>query len=178
MSTRKVVGHLRELYGIDVSPDLISALTDAVLEEVTAWQARPLEAIYALIFFDALRVKIREEGLVPNRAVHIALGVRADGTKQIPGLWLEQNESAKFWLRVKFKRAGRQLKFLRTRLQRPPLNRNGLLHESEQEHSRWLSRIFAPSPIPFNQAPSSPFAGGQPSHQYASATAIVGPANI
>src|SRR6187397_854859 len=100
MSTREIVGHLRELYGIDASPDLISAVTDAVLEEVAAWQARPLEAAYPLVFFDALRVKIRDEGLVRNRAVHIALGVRADGTKEILGLWLEQNEGAKFWLRV------------------------------------------------------------------------------
>ena len=100
MSTREIVGHLRDLYGIEVSPDLISAVTDAVLEEVAAWQARPLEAVYPLIFFDALRVKIRDEGLVRNKAVHIALGVRADGTKEILGLWLEQNEGAKFWLRV------------------------------------------------------------------------------
>jgi hypothetical protein len=100
MSTREIVGHLRELYGIEVSPDLISAVTDAVLEEVAAWQARPLEAVYPLVFFDALRVKIRDEGLVRYRAVHIALGVRADGTKEILGLWLEQNEGAKFWLRV------------------------------------------------------------------------------
>src|SRR5207237_6225630 len=100
LSTREIVGHLRDLYGIDVSPDLISAVTDAVLEEVTAWQARPLEATYPLIFFDALRVKIRDEGMVRNKAVHIALGVRADGTKEILGLWLEQNEGAKFWLRV------------------------------------------------------------------------------
>src|SRR6187397_3119629 len=100
MSTREIVGHLRELYGIDVSPDLISAVTDAVLEEVAAWQARPLEAIYPLIFFDSLRVKIRDEGLVRNRAVHIALGVRADGTKEVLGLWLEQQEGAKFWLKV------------------------------------------------------------------------------
>src|SRR6476469_9624637 len=70
MSTREIVAHLRELYGIEVSPDLISAVTDAVLEEVAAWQARPLEAIYPLIFFDALRVKIRDEGLVRNKAVH------------------------------------------------------------------------------------------------------------
>ena len=100
MSTREIVGHLRELYGIDVSPDLISTVTDAVLEEIAAWQARPLEAIYPLVFFDALRVKIRDEGLVRNKAVHIALGVRADGAKEILGLWLEQNEGAKFWLRV------------------------------------------------------------------------------
>jgi len=100
MSTREIVGHLRDLYRIEVSPDLISAVTDAVLEEVAAWQARPLEPVYPLIFFDALRVKIRDEGLVRNKAVHIALGVRADGTKEILGLWLEQNEGAKFWLRV------------------------------------------------------------------------------
>jgi putative transposase len=100
MSTREIVGHLRDLYRIEVSPDLISAVTDAVLEEVAAWQARPLEPVYPLIFFDALRVKIRNEGLVRNKAVHLALGVRADGTKEILGLWLEQNEGAKFWLRV------------------------------------------------------------------------------
>jgi putative transposase len=100
MSNREIVGHLRELYGIDVSPDLISAVTDAVLEEITVWQARPLEPVYPLVFFDALRVKIRDEGLVRNKAVHIALGVRHDGGKEILGLWLEQNEGAKFWLRV------------------------------------------------------------------------------
>ena len=100
MSTREIVGHLRDLYGIDISPDLISAVTDAVLEEVASWQARPLEAVYPLMFLDALRVKVRDEGLVRNKAVHIALGVRADGTKEILGLWLEQNEGAKFWLRV------------------------------------------------------------------------------
>jgi putative transposase len=80
MSTREIVGHLRELYGIEVSPDLISAVTDAVLEEVAAWQARPLEPVYPIVFFDALRIKVRDEGLVRNKAVHIALGVRADGS--------------------------------------------------------------------------------------------------
>src|SRR3954451_19207467 len=100
MSTREIVGHLRELYGIEVSPDLVSAVTDAVLDEIAAWQARPLEPVYPLVFFDALRVKIRDEGLVRNKAVHIALGVRADGTKEILGLWIEQTEGAKFWLRV------------------------------------------------------------------------------
>src|SRR5215204_3377100 len=100
MSTREIVGHLRELYGVEVSPDLISTVTDAVLEEIAAWQARPLEPVYPLVFFDALRVKVRDEGLVRNKAVHIALGVRADGSKEILGLWLEQNEGAKFWLRV------------------------------------------------------------------------------
>ena len=100
MSNREIVGHLGELYGIDVSPDLISVVTDAVLDEIAAWQARPLEPVYPLVFFDALRVKIRDEGLVRNKAVHVALGVRHDGGKEILGLWLEQNEGAKFWLRV------------------------------------------------------------------------------
>ena len=100
MSVREIQGHLRELYGIDVSPDLVSAVTDAVLDEVAAWQNRPLEAVYPLVFFDALRVKVRDEGLVRNKAIHIALGVRADGTKEVLGLWVEQNEGAKFWLRV------------------------------------------------------------------------------
>lgn len=100
MSTREITGHLRELYGIDVSPDLISTVTDAVLEEVAAWQQRPLDPAYPLVFFDAIRVKIRDEGMVRSKAIHIALGVRADGRKEVLGLWIEQNEGAKFWLRV------------------------------------------------------------------------------
>src|SRR4249919_1481422 len=100
MSTREIVGHLRELYGIEVSADLVSTVTDAVLDEIAAWQARPLEPVYPLVFFDALRIKVRDEGLVRNKAIHIALGVRADGAKEVLGLWLEQNEGAKFWLRV------------------------------------------------------------------------------
>ncbi len=100
MSTREISGHLRELYGIDVSADLISTVTDAVIEEVTAWQNRPLEPTYALVFLDAIRVKIRDEGLVRNKAIHVAIGVRADGAKEVLGLWIEQNEGAKFWLRV------------------------------------------------------------------------------
>src|ERR671927_39339 len=100
MSTREIQGHLRELYGIEVSPDLVSAVTEAVLDEVAEWQERPLEPLYPLIFFDALRVKGRDEGTVKNKAVHLALGVRPDGTKEILGLWIEQSEGAKFWLRV------------------------------------------------------------------------------
>jgi putative transposase len=100
LSVREIQGHLAELYGIDVSPDLISAVTDAILEEIAAWQDRPLEAVYPLVFFDALRVKIRDEGTVRNKAVYLALGVRADGRKEILGLWIEQTEGAKFWLRV------------------------------------------------------------------------------
>lgn len=100
MSTREITEHLRELYGVDASPDLISTVTDAVLEEVAAWQARPLDAAYPLVFFDAIRVKIRDEGIVRNKAIHIALGVRADGGKEVLGMWIEQSEGAKFWLRV------------------------------------------------------------------------------
>jgi putative transposase len=100
MSTREIQGHLRELYGIDISPDLVSAVTDAVLDEVAEWQNRPLEALYPLVFLDALRVKVRDEGTVRNKAVYVALGVRPDGTKEVLGLWIEQTEGAKFWLRV------------------------------------------------------------------------------
>src|SRR6195952_2031254 len=100
MSTREIQGHLREIYGIDISPDLVSAVTDAVLDEVTEWQNRPLEALYPLVFLDALRVKVRDEGTVRNKAVYVALGVRHDGTKEVLGLWIEQTEGAKFWLRV------------------------------------------------------------------------------
>src|ERR1700692_3500492 len=100
MTVREIQGHLLELYGLEVSPDLISTVTDAVLETVAEWQNRPLEPMYPLVFFDALRVKIRDEGLVRHKAVHIALGVRHDGGKEILGMWLEQNEGAKFWLRV------------------------------------------------------------------------------
>jgi putative transposase len=100
MSTRSIRDHLEELYGIDVSPDLVSAVTSAVLEEVAEWQGRPLDACYPLVFFDAIRVKIRDEGFVRNKAVYIALGILPDGTREVLGLWIEQTEGAKFWLRV------------------------------------------------------------------------------
>ena len=100
MTVREIQGHLVELYGLEVSPDLISTVTDAVLETVAEWQNRPLEEMYPLVFFDALRVKIRDEGLVRNKAVYVALGVTPEGTKDILGLWIETSEGAKFWLRV------------------------------------------------------------------------------
>jgi putative transposase len=100
MTVREIRRHLEELYGIDVSPDLISTITDAVLETVAEWQGRPLDACYPLVFFDAIRVKIRDEGFVRNKAVYIALGILPDGTKDILGIWIEQTEGAKFWLRV------------------------------------------------------------------------------
>jgi putative transposase len=100
MTVREIRGHLEDLYGIDVSPDLISSITDAVLETVAEWQGRPLDACFPLVFFDAIRVKIRDEGFVRNKAVYIALGIQPDGTKEILGIWIEQTEGAKFWLRV------------------------------------------------------------------------------
>jgi putative transposase len=100
MTVREIQGHLFELYRVEVSPDLISRVTDAVLEEVRDWQNRPLDPVYPAVFFDALRVKIRDEGLVKNKAVYIALALNAEGEKEVLGLWIEQTEGAKFWLKV------------------------------------------------------------------------------
>lgn len=100
LSVREIQGHLKELYGVEVSPDLISRVTDAVLEEVREWQNRPLDRVYPVVFFDALRVKIRDEGVVRNKAVYVALAFTADGEKEVLGLWIEQTEGAKFWLKV------------------------------------------------------------------------------
>lgn len=100
MNTREIQAHVGELYGVTISPDLVSAVTDAVIDEVTAWQSRPLEPTYAIVFFDALRVKIRDEGVVRNKAVYLAIGMRPSGHKEVLGLWVEQTEGAKFWLRV------------------------------------------------------------------------------
>ena len=100
MTVREIQGYLSEMYAVEVSPDFISTVSDAVLAEVTAWQSRPLEPLYPVVFFDALRVKIREDAVVRNKAVYLALGVRADGTREILGLWIEQAEGAKFWLKV------------------------------------------------------------------------------
>jgi transposase-like protein len=100
MSVREIQAHLLELYGTEVSPDLISTITDEVLDEVAQWQQRPLEAMYPIVYFDALRLKIRDEGTVKNKAVYLALGIRADGVKEVLGLWIEQTEGAKFWLKV------------------------------------------------------------------------------
>ncbi len=100
MTVREIQGHLRELYAVDVSPDLISWVTDAVLDEVREWQNRPLDAVYPVIFFDALRVKIRNESVVKNKAVYLALALDCEGKKHVLGLGIEQREGAKFWLRV------------------------------------------------------------------------------
>ena len=100
MTTREIHGHVEELYGVTVSAELISKVTDAVLEEVGEWQTRPLEEVYAVVYFDAVRVKIRDEGLVRNKAVYLAVGVSCAGRKEVLGLWIEQTEGAKFWLSV------------------------------------------------------------------------------
>src|SRR3974377_1321248 len=100
MTVREIQGHLAEIYGTDVSPDLISRVTDGVLEEVRDWQNRPLDTVYPVVFFDALRVKIRDEGLVKNKAVYVALAINPNGEKEVLGLWIEQSEGAKFWLKV------------------------------------------------------------------------------
>jgi putative transposase len=100
LSVREIQAHLKELYSTEVSPDLISRVTDAVLDEVAAWQNRPLEAVYPIVFFDALRVKVRDEGMVRNKAVYVALALDTAGQKHVLGLWIEQTEGAKFWLRV------------------------------------------------------------------------------
>ena len=100
MTVREIQGFLAEMYATDVGPDFISEVTDAVLAEVTAWQSRPLEPMYPVVFFDALRVKIREDNVVRNKAVYLALGIRPDGTRDILGLWIENTEGAKFWMKV------------------------------------------------------------------------------
>jgi transposase-like protein len=100
LTVREIQAYLAEMYATEVSPALISTVTDAVAEEVTAWQSRPLEPMYPVVFFDALRVKVRDEATVRSKAVYLALAVRADGTRDILGLWIEQTEGAKFWLRV------------------------------------------------------------------------------
>ena len=101
MTTRDIQAHLREMYDVDVSPDLISRVTDAVVEELTEWQARPLDPVYPVIFIDALMVKIRD-GVVANRPVYLAVGIDTDGAKQVLGMWVgpTTGESAKFWLTV------------------------------------------------------------------------------
>ena len=100
MTTREIEGHLKEMYGIDVSPGLISNVTEAVMEEVKAWQSQPLEEVYPILYMDALRVKVRDGGHIQNKAIHVAMGVNMAGHKEILGLWTAQNEGAKFWLQV------------------------------------------------------------------------------
>ena len=100
MSVREIQGHLLELYGLEVSPQLVSTITDEVMVEVAEWQARALDGLYPIVYFDALRLKIRDEGTVRNKAVYLALGIDVTGRKDVLGLWIEHTEGAKFWLKV------------------------------------------------------------------------------
>jgi putative transposase len=100
MTTREITGHLKELYGVDVSPSLISAVTDTVIEDVKAWQGRPLDAVYPIVYLDAIHLKMRAEGQVQNQAVYLALGINLDGYKELLGLWIGESEGSKFWLGV------------------------------------------------------------------------------
>jgi putative transposase len=100
MTTREIQGHLQEIYGVEVSPSLISEVTDGVWEEVQTWQSRPLERVYAVVYLDALFVKMRHEGRVENRAVYVAIGIALDGRKEVLGLWTGDTEGSKFWLVV------------------------------------------------------------------------------
>ena len=100
MTTRDIQAHLQDIYGVEVSPDLISNVTDAVINEVKEWQNRPLEEIYPILYLDATIVKVRSEGRIINKSAYLAVGITLEGTKDVLGIWLEQTEGAKFWLKV------------------------------------------------------------------------------
>lgn len=100
MTTREIQGYLEEIYGVDVSPSLISNVTDAVADEVKIWQNRPLDTLYPIVYMDAIRVKVRDNGHIINKAVYLALGITMDGVKEVLGMWVADNEGAKFWLQV------------------------------------------------------------------------------
>src|ERR671921_1774861 len=100
MTTREIQGHLEEIYGVEVSPTLISNVTDAVLDEVRVWQSRPLDSVYPILYLDALRVKVKSQGRVVNKAIYLAFGVNLQGLKEVLGMWASDAEGAKFWLSV------------------------------------------------------------------------------
>ena len=100
LSVREIQGHLEEIYGTEVSPDLISTVTGEVLDEVRAWQSRPLDAVSPIVYLDALQVKIRDDGRVANRAISLAIGINLQGRKEVLGMWASPNEGAQFWLSV------------------------------------------------------------------------------
>lgn len=100
MTLSETKGHLEEIYSVEVSPSLISSVTDAVLEEVRAWQSRPLDAVYPILYLDALKIKVKSEGRVVNKSIYLALGVGQDGLKDVLGIWAADTEGAKFWMQV------------------------------------------------------------------------------
>jgi len=106
-TTREIQDHLEEIYGVEVSPALISKVTDAVLEDVQAWQRRPLDAVYPIVYLDAIHLKMRHSGRVQTRAVYLALGINLEGNKELLGLWIGEHEGAKFWLSILTELQGR-----------------------------------------------------------------------
>lgn len=100
MTQREIQGHLEEIYGVEISPSLISTVTDEVLDEVRAWQARPLDSVYAILYLDALQIKVKSQGRVVNKAIYLAFGVNLQGLKEVLGMWAAENEGAKFWMQV------------------------------------------------------------------------------
>ena len=116
MSTRDIQGHLEEIYAFEVSPSLISEVTEAVMEDVRAWQSRPLDPVYPIVYLDALIVKMRQEGRVENRAIFVALGVNLEGNKEVLGLWTSATEGAKFWLQILTELRNRGANHLRFRM--------------------------------------------------------------
>jgi putative transposase len=100
MTCREIKAHLEEIYGVEVSPDLISTVTDSVIDEVRAWQQRPLDALYPILYLDALQVKVKDQGRVSNKAIYLAIGVNLQGIKEVLGMWASENEGAKFWLGI------------------------------------------------------------------------------
>jgi len=100
MTTRDIQAHMQEMYGVEVSPTLVSQVTDAITEEVMLWQNRPLEEVYPIIYLDAVRVKVRHNSTVINKAVYLAIGISWDGAKEVLGMWIAETEGAKFWLQV------------------------------------------------------------------------------
>lgn len=100
LSVREIQAHLEEIYGVEVSPDLISTVTDAVLDEVRAWQSRALDEVYPVLYLDALQVKVKDQGRVSNKAIYLAVGVNMHGLKEVLGMWASESEGAKFWLSV------------------------------------------------------------------------------
>ncbi|EAS46245.1 putative transposase [marine gamma proteobacterium HTCC2207] len=100
MTTREIVETFKEMYGADISPTLISKVTSAVIEQVVEWQSRPLDAVYPIVYLDCIVLKIRQDNRVINKAIYLALGVNLDGQKELLGLWISENEGAKFWLNV------------------------------------------------------------------------------
>jgi putative transposase len=135
MTVREIQRFLQEQYQVEVSTDLISTVTDSVMEDVIEWQNRPLEPMYPVVFFDALRVKIRDEGTVKNKAVYLALGIQRDGTKEVLGLWIAQSEGAKFWLGVMNELKNRGLKY-RPCSEQHGIGRGHIVPPSSSDHEQ------------------------------------------